>query len=114
MGQISSVLRSVRGGHAHWCPGCNEMHVVPDSWTFDGNAALPTFSPSVRIRGVRTHPDTGLALERDAEGRPVEFCCHYILTAGRLNFCGDSTHALAGQTVDLPELPAHLRDGDAP
>jgi hypothetical protein len=31
--------------------------------------------------------------------------CHYIITAGRIQFCADSTHALAGQTIDLPDIP---------
>ena len=28
MGQINSKLRSVTGGFAHWCPGCEGMHVI--------------------------------------------------------------------------------------
>ena len=34
---------------------------------------------------------------------------HHI-RAGRMQFLGDCTHALAGQTIDLPDLPAWLRD----
>ena len=30
--------------------------------------------------------------------------CHSFITDGRISFCGDSEHALAGQTVDLPEV----------
>lgn len=32
--------------------------------------------------------------------------CHYFIKAGRIEFCGDCTHALKGQTVDLPDFPA--------
>lgn len=28
--------------------------------------------------------------------------CHAVVTNGRIFFCPDSSHALAGQTVDLP------------
>jgi len=47
---------------------------------------------------------------RDARGKAVDMCCHYILTAGVLNYCGDSTHALKGQAIPLPNLPPHLED----
>lgn len=75
----------------HWCPGCGGNHVIyTDSrsqlnghaWAFDGNLDRPTFSPSVNIVGQ----------------------CHYFIRAGRIEYCSDSKHALAGKTVDLPEL----------
>jgi hypothetical protein len=31
--------------------------------------------------------------------------CHYFIRAGKIEFCGDSPHNLAGQTVDLPDWP---------
>jgi len=31
--------------------------------------------------------------------------CHSFIRDGKIQFLGDCTHALAGQTVDLPELP---------
>ena len=31
--------------------------------------------------------------------------CHYSLTAGKLVYYADSTHELAGKTVDLPDWP---------
>lgn len=72
----------------HWCPGCEEFHPLPDGWTFNGNLESPTFSPSFK--------------HTINNGKAV---CHYILTAGQLNFCGDCTHDLAGQSVPLPMLP---------
>jgi hypothetical protein len=33
------------------------------------------------------------------------FRCHSFVRAGRIEFLNDSTHALAGKTVDLPDLP---------
>lgn len=32
--------------------------------------------------------------------------CHSVVTDGRIMFCTDSTHALAGQTVDMPDIDA--------
>ena len=113
MGQVSASLRRVEGGHSHWCPGCEQMHVIPDSWAFDGNLDAPTFSPSVLIRGklTNTDPVTGKwdGWRKDAAGNTIDYRCHYILTAGVLNFCDDSSHALRG-AVPLPPLPPGLTD----
>lgn len=112
MSRVSSKLRRVEGRYVHWCPGCEEMHQLPDSWTFDGNLEQPTFSPSLKHSGLRKVMVDGEwagGWVRDVSGNPVPYVCHYILTAGQLHFCGDSTHALAGQTVPMPDLP-----GDTP
>lgn len=75
----------------HWCPGCKQNHVIyidPRSqanghhWRFNGNQERPTFEPSINIVGR----------------------CHYFITDGRIRFCEDSRHELAGKTVDLPNL----------
>lgn len=82
--------------HEHWCPGCDQVHQIAVAqpfmngarWSFDGNASAPTFAPSINV-----WPGTGLQ-------------CHYFIRGGRIEFCGDCHHALAGQTVELPDLPA--------
>ncbi len=96
MGQLGRYLRRMPNGYAHWCPGCQELHAFavdqPLSngarWSFNGDIEKPTFSPSMNYVGH----------------------CHYTITAGMIQFHGDSVHALKGQTVPLPELPAHSRD----
>lgn len=79
------------------------MHVVtingPTTWTFDGNVNAPTLSPSVLVQGVETN-DEGMYV-RDT-------VCHSFVHAGRIQFLGDCTHELRGQTVDLPDMPASL------
>ena len=114
MGQISPYLRSVEGGHAHWCPGCEELHVIPSSWKFSGNADRPTFEPSVKITGKQTVVVDGKWTGEwvcGPDGKALDYCCHYILKKGQLNFCSDSTHKLSGQqNVPLPLLPPHLMD----
>lgn len=84
-------------GHTlmHWCPGCKSRHLIniekPNLsnavWRWDGNVESPTFTPSINIIGH----------------------CHYFITAGKISFCADSTHELAGKTVDLPEIPTWIR-----
>ena len=113
MGQVSAKLRRATNGFTHWCPGCEEPHIVPDGWEFDGNLERPTFKPSVKITGKRKIVVDGKwtgEWVRDAAGDAVDFCCHYVLTAGVLAFCGDSTHGLANQNVELPDLPDHMKD----
>lgn len=101
MSQISPKLRKTTNGHAHWCPGCERMHVIPDTWTFNGDVNAPTFGPSVRISYNGSDADE----RRESGRRAPSACCHYILTGGVINFCGDCTHPLVGQPVPLPDLP---------
>lgn len=107
MSQVSAVMRRYKSGFAHWCPGCEEMHAIavdaPNTngarWSFDGNLEKPTFQPSINIRTYGGE-----------RGSDVTKICHYFLHTGQLQFCADTTHALSGQTVALPPLPAHLAD----
>jgi Family of unknown function (DUF6527) len=93
--QVNSKLRRGTDRLFHWCPGCRGMHSLfyDRGWTFDGNLEKPTFTPSF------------LHDESNPERR-----CHYILTAGVLNFCTDCHHDLKGQSVSLPDLPVWMRD----
>lgn len=98
--RVSSVLGETNGNAMrslwHWCPGCKEPHRIviegdKVTWGFDGNLEAPTFTPSVRHTWTNGE-------EQIAE------CCHYFITNGKLCFCADCTHELAGQVVDLPPL----------
>jgi hypothetical protein len=114
MGQVSSKLRRYTGGYAHWCPGCEEMHRLPDTWQFNGNLESPTFSTSFKHDGQQITKNefgewTGDWV-RDTAGNTIPWCCHYIVTNGILNFCGDCTHSLKGQQIPIPDLPEWLRD----
>jgi hypothetical protein len=113
MGQVSRVMRRGEGRYFHWCPGCEEMHPLPDGWTFNGDLERPTFSPSFAQGGMQTVQVDGKwtgEWVRDGEGKPVPRVCHYFVEEGRLRFLDDCTHPLAGKTIDMPDLPAHLRD----
>jgi len=103
MSQLGDFLRKFDGGYGHLCPGCSQVHFIavekelPNGaqWTFDGNIEAPTFGPSIKV----TVP---IGARRQNE-RPL--VCHYFLKAGQIEFCGDSTHELAGKTVPLPVWP---------
>lgn len=116
MSQVSAKLRDFEGGFSHWCPGCRRMHMIAVGeplengarWSFDGNFGAPTFGPSVRVSGkklVIVDDEWTGEWEREAQGSTIDHVCHYFIRAGMIEFCGDSTHELAGQTVPLPDLP---------
>jgi hypothetical protein len=99
MAQLLTPVAGDSGDFVHWCPGCEEKHVLPwkrGGWTFNGNMERPTFTPSFLHQWRRMGAD-GVT--------PEDARCHYILTDGVLNFCGDSKHALAGKSVPLVPQP---------
>ena len=93
MSQVSAKLRRGEGRYFHWCPACESLHPLPDGWKFDGNLESPTFSPSFK------------------QSWGTGDICHYNLVGGQLQFAADSTHAMAGKTVPLPDLPEHAKNG---
>ena len=110
MSRVNAKLRRGETGYFHWCPGCEEMHPLPDGWQFNGNLDSPTFSPSFLqtfVRWTGGVDEHGLGL-----GEKQNLTCHYILTDGVLHFQADCFHGLAGKSVPLPDLPTHLQGGD--
>jgi hypothetical protein len=87
-----AILKRVKdAGYIFFCPGCQMGHMIhvdtPNHlgarWSFNGDMLSPTFSPSVHIVGE----------------------CHSFVNAGKIQFLGDCSHALAGQTVNLAAWP---------
>ena len=121
MSELSKILRSQEGGRiAFWCPGCDEAHAVNATWTFDGNVHAPTFTPSIMVTGTKLTPEGEAMIDEDIAKQvirtgdfqypSVDTCCHSFVRAGRIEFLGDCTHKLAGQTVSLPEWPSRGND----
>src|SRR5688572_28422265 len=98
----------------HFCPGCEEAHIIwterPNGgpvWTWNGSVDAPTTSPSVLL--FTTHDDDGNPLPA-GQRRSL---CHYFLVDGKINFCGDCVHPLAGkQGVELPDIPDDYGGGE--
>lgn len=86
-----STRTEIVDGWSMWCPGCKDEHAISGAWTFDGNEAAPTFSPSFLV-------DYGTI-----QGVPKR--CHSFVVAGQWQFLADSTHDLAGQTVPMVPIP---------
>lgn len=112
MAAVSDKLRSLEGDRLmFWCPGCDGAHQVGvgtgpgPRWGYNGNADRPTFSPSILVRGTQPLTDEEhAAIMAGKPFKPRPLVCHSFVTDGRIQFLGDCTHALAGQTVDLPDF----------
>lgn len=124
---IGKKLRSLQGGLvAFWCPGCETYHQVGVKapariiWGYNGNPDAPTFTPSVRVRTGHFVEPTGRHCDKSGDPEWPCACmqCHSFVREGKIQFLGDCTHALAGQTVELPDLAEGSRahgptvDGD--
>lgn len=99
MSALGSKLRRLEGGMvAFRCPGCGCAHQVgieppaPLIWGWNGDGDKPTFTPSIFVNAPHLRAATSNSPS-----------CHSFVTDGRIQFLGDCTHALAGQTVDLPD-----------
>lgn len=84
-----------------YCPVCRTYHHIQHgsdmgpNWGWNGSLEKPTFTPSVLV----TYPGS----DAGKDGAPPAVC-HSFVTDGRIQYLGDCTHAMAGQTVDLPPL----------
>lgn len=103
---VSRLFRSSSDGNYlfHYCAGCESMHQIKIGgdrpWQFNGNLEKPTFSPSVKMTYDGPQPGE---LE---DGRRIPYsCCHYFVNDGMIQYLGDCTHKLAGQTLPMQDLP---------
>lgn len=83
-----------------WCPGCHVEHSIPvggpfpfrvdekftGMWGWNGSQSLPSIEPSVFVN-------------RGRHGSMP--ACHFYIAAGKILFQADSSHELAGQTVEM-------------
>lgn len=103
------------------CPGCRHWHRLPvgaatngRNWQWNGSAERPTLQPSILATSGCCADPTWCQGERAAEcdkDKPADadgfngcMRCHSFVTEGRIRFLDDCTHALKGQTVDLPPV----------
>lgn len=73
------------------------FHRKDGFWSFNGDLDNPVFGPSLRCESGRA-------------GKTPNHICHSFIGCngalpGQIIYLSDSTHDLAGQTVDLPEVP---------
>lgn len=95
---MTPVLKICGAGDAYGvfrCPGCKSGHTVRvqgvGKWGWNGDVCRPTLTPSVFVNAP------GPYFTASAPS------CHSFVRDGQIQFLSDCSHALAGQTVPLPE-----------
>lgn len=87
-------------GYCLKCPACGHAHKFCTAeahtegwpvWILTGMPNKPTIRDSLLY-----------TWEEGPEHIPMR--CHCFVTDGRIDYCGDSTHAMAGKTVELPDF----------
>ncbi len=99
------------GSLAFHCPGCQSMHRVTvgegpgPRWGWNGSGDTPSFTPSILVSTGHFVEWNGKHCDKSGDPDwPCQcMCCHSFVADGRIQFLGDCTHDLAGQTVDLPD-----------
>ena len=83
MGRKLRSAQTATGGRIYnfYCPGCDAWHGFGEAWAFDGDLESPTVSSSLLSTGETT--------------------CHMFIRKGRIEYLADSSHYLAGTTVDM-------------
>lgn len=83
------------------CPGCGCDHAITilgqRAWSFNGDVNKPTFTPSLLV----------FAQPKSIPPGPR---CHSFIREGKIQFLGDCEHALANQTVDLPDVESNEKE----
>lgn len=88
----SRKFRNAEGDHVIlWCPACDEPHVIHKAmWTWDPSTL--SVNPSIKVTGGRQGSD---------------HVCHSFLKDSVWEYCSDSTHSLAGQSVPAVDFPSY-------
>jgi len=86
------------GYYSFFCKGCKHEHVYQTeksgkemAWQFNEDLNNPTFTPSL-LNTCPNHPD------------PKQRLCHLYVTNGWIQYLGDCSHDLAGQTIEMEEI----------
>lgn len=88
---MSGLKKRIVEYYSFYCQGCKHEHTYSifadgSQWSFNGNMDKPSFTPS--LLNTVTIDDKQLR-------------CHLFIIDGKIIYCGDCTHELAGQTIDL-------------
>ena len=98
MPKFHKVQTELETSYFFHCPGCNYAHSVravgmEPRWNVSGiEEDKPTVSPSILCNGIPQAKAAGLVR------------CHSFVKDGNIQFLADCDHALAGQTVEIPDF----------
>lgn len=89
---MTQKIRQLGHLYTFFCPACKYGHNFtvsgPAGWQWNLSMAKPTLRPSLMVN-------------KDSAGNVPR--CHSFITNGMIQFLEDSTHELAGKTVELPD-----------
>lgn len=115
--EMDADLRRVAETLWLWCPGCEELHRISTwradggpVWNFSGTDDRPTISPSILVGGVQWDESSEFHKPQHAIAPGGQIVCHSFVRDGAWEFLSDSTHRLAGQTVQMVPLPDWARE----
>lgn len=122
-GRYCGIEIQCHAGHTHfisttWTPPGKVRSPLypanaPSNWTFNGDFNSPSVSPSVRTRsGHFSHPGGKPGncycdyQQRYPDKEPLPekwYCynCHFVLTAGIVNYCSDCSHEYKDKQLPL-------------
>lgn len=112
---MAKIHRSSENALAFHCPGCGCGHRINIAgehprWEWNGSVNAPTFMPSIKVsNGHFADGHKGecwCTYNASHPEQPAPFSCsvcHSYVSDGKIRFLADSTHKLAGQTVEIPE-----------
>jgi hypothetical protein len=90
MFKLDRIIKTKDDKFVFRCPGCNGIHsITKEIWDFNDDLEKPTIKPSILSK-----------FTPKSEGMSPKVCHSYV-TDGKIRFLNDSTHDLAGKTVDL-------------
>jgi len=89
-----------------YCPGCQEYHSLhtgrPNAdgirLEYNNSPEFPSFRPVPIGRIINS------GLNRSKHANDPNWKCVFTIKFGKISFSNDSSHNLAGTTVDLPDL----------
>lgn len=85
---MAKLLKMGDGLYLFHCPGCGYgHHLSVPLWNWNGSMDAPTATPSLLV-----NPQW------------PEQRCHFFITDGKLHFCSDCHHSLAGQIIEMVEV----------
>lgn len=95
-------------GHTHYINTKVPNHLNAQ-WWFNGDVNNPTFKPSIDEKsGTFTPGYINDTRESNEWVKNNSYRCHFIITDGKIHFCGDCSHDLKGKVVNLPEINPQL------
>lgn len=81
------------------CPAscCREHRLPRDRWTLLSPVDSPTIAPSIK---ETVNPKE----HADYQPQHPTTVCHCVIEQGKIRFCDDCTHELAGQTLPMEDI----------